>query len=108
MDNSGIENVLSQLRAASATASGTKKLSASEENAASADFGHKFKAAIDQVNATQQAAGKATREFTSGESDKNLHEVMISLQKSNVSFQSMIQMRNKLVQSYQEIMRMQV
>ena len=47
-------------------------------------------------------------QFVSGESNVDLHDVMISLQKANVSFQSMIQVRNKLVTAYQEIMNMQV
>lgn len=108
MNNSGIDNVLSQLHTASITASGTKKLPVSEEDNGTVNFSQKLKSAVDQVNNTQQTAGKLTREFVSGESDKNLHEVMISMQKANISFQTMIQTRNKLVESYQEIMRMQV
>ncbi len=108
MDRSGIDNVLAQINAASVTASGNKKLSASEDGVAAVDFSQTLKAAVDQVNDTQQSAEQMTRDFVSGESDKNLHEVMISLQKANVSFQSMIQVRNKLVTAYQEIMNMQV
>lgn len=108
MDRSGIDDVLAQLNAASATASGNKKLTVSEDEIAGVDFSQTLKAAVDQVNDTQQSAGQMTRDFVSGESDKNLHEVMISLQKANISFQSMIQVRNKLVTAYQEIMNMQV
>lgn len=108
MDKSGIESVLAQLQAASSSASGVNKTVRPEEQTSHVDFGEKLKAAVDQVNDAQQAAGKLTREFVSGETDKNLHEVMISLQKANISFQSMIQVRNKLVTAYQEIMNMQV
>lgn len=107
MDKSGIESILAQLQAASSTAAGPRK-SAQPEETSNVDFGEKLKAAVDQVNNTQQAAGELTRTFVSGETDKNLHEVMISLQKASISFQSMIQVRNKLVTAYQEIMRMQV
>ncbi len=108
MDKSGIESVITQLQAASSMAAGANKSSRPEEQLSHVDFGEKLKAAVDQVNDTQQIAGKLTREFVSGETDKNLHEVMISLQKANISFQSMIQVRNKLVTAYQEIMNMQV
>ena len=108
MDKTGIESILAQLQAASTVASGASKSSRSEEQISNIDFSEKLKAAVDQVNDTQQVAGKLTREFVSGETDKNLHEVMISLQKANISFQSMIQARNKLVTAYQEIMNMQV
>lgn len=107
MDKSGIDNILQQLQAASALASGTKKEVRSDE-IASVDFGDKLKAAIDQVNKTQRTADTLSEQFVSDQSNVDLHEVMISLQKANVSFQSMIQVRNKLVTAYQEIMNMQV
>lgn len=107
MDTPGIENVLQQLQAASALASGTKKQSVADE-ITSVDFSEKLKAAVDQVNNAQLTADKLSMQFVSGESNVDLHEVMISLQKANVSFQSMIQVRNKLVTAYQEIMNMQV
>jgi flagellar hook-basal body complex protein FliE len=108
MDKSGIESVLAQLQAASSTAAGVRKSARPEEQISNVDFGEKLKAAVDQVNNTQQTAGELTKAFVSGETDKNLHEVMISLQKADISFQSMIQVRNKLVTAYQEIMNMQV
>ena len=107
MDRSGIDNILAQLEATSAFASGVKK-QAEVNEAAKVDFGETLKAAVDKVNDTQQAAEQLSREFVNGESNTDLHEVMISLQKANVSFQSMVQVRNKLVTAYQEIMNMQV
>jgi len=107
MDTPGIDNILQQLQAASSLASGAKKQSGVDE-IASVDFSEKLKAAVDQVNNVQQISDKLSMQFVSGESNVDLHEVMISLQKANVSFQSMIQVRNKLVTAYQEIMNMQV
>ena len=107
MDRSGIDNILAQLQATSALASGEKKQGEVSE-AAKVDFSDTLKAAIDKVNDAQQTAGQLSREFVSGESNTDLHEVMVSLQKANVSFQSMVQVRNKLVTAYQEIMNMQV
>lgn len=107
MDKPGIDNILQQLQAASAFASGAKKQSGTNE-VISVNFSEKLKDAVDQVNNAQQAADKLSTEFVSDQSNVDLHEVMISLQKANVSFQSMIQVRNKLVTAYQEIMNMQV
>lgn len=107
MDKTGIDNILQQLQAASALASGVKKQPVNDE-AAGIDFSEKLKAAVDQVNASQKSADKLSEQFVSDQSNVDLHEVMISLQKANVSFQSMVQVRNKLVTAYQEIMNMQV
>ncbi len=46
--------------------------------------------------------------FAAGDGNANLHEVMIALQKANVSFQEMVQVRNKLVSAYQDVMNIQV
>ena len=48
------------------------------------------------------------REFDLNAPNVNLHEVMVSLQKASLSFQTMVQVRNRLVSAYQEIMNMQV
>lgn len=107
MDKSGIDNILQQLQAASALASGAKNIPATEE-IVSVNFNEKLKAAIDQVNNAQQSADRLSEHFVSDQPGVDLHEVMISLQKANISFQSMVQVRNKLVTAYQEIMNMQV
>jgi flagellar hook-basal body complex protein FliE len=49
-----------------------------------------------------------TQEFASGSSNVNLQDVMVNLQKANLSFQQMVQVRNKLVSAYHDIMNMQV
>lgn len=107
MENSGINTILDQLRATSAHASGIKRPEA-ENEAVRVDFSETLKAAVDKTNNLQQAAEQMTRDFVSGESNADLHDVMISLQKANITFQSMVQVRNKLVTAYQEIMNMQV
>lgn len=108
MDKLGIDSVLEQLRTTAALASGSKNSTTVDNEPASVDFSQKLKAAVDQVNEAQQSAGNLSKKFVSGDTNTDLHEVMISLQKANVSFQSMVQVRNKLVTAYQEIMNMQV
>jgi len=105
--SSGINQMLAQLKAASELAAGYHK-SDTATAASQADFGQLLKTAVDQVNDVQQTAAQLSQGFVRGDSDTQLHEVMISLQKANISFQSMIQVRNRLVTAYQEIMNMQV
>lgn len=62
---------------------------------------------IDKVNSSQQASDTAVQQLITGET-KSLHEVMIAMEKANVSFQLLNQTRNKAVEAYQEIMRMPV
>ncbi len=65
----------------------------------------------DSVNAVNDAQSRATelaRAFETGEGNVDLAEVMISLQKANLSFTAMTEVRNKLVSAYQEIMNMPV
>jgi len=62
---------------------------------------------VRQVNDLQIQADKAVERLATGES-KGLHEVMIAMEKSSISFQFLTQVRNKAVEAYHEIMRMQV
>ena len=63
---------------------------------------------VDKVNETQMDSKKLADAFQAGDPNVQVSEVMVALQKSNVSFQAMLQVRNKLVSAYQEIMNMQV
>jgi flagellar hook-basal body complex protein FliE len=62
---------------------------------------------VGEVDGTMKAADAEKAKVLSGEST-NLHQAMISMQEAGVAFSVMVEVRNKLVESYQEIMRMQV
>jgi flagellar hook-basal body complex protein FliE len=62
---------------------------------------------VSEVNAQQQVAGQTVSALQSGQSVP-LHQAVISMEEANVSFQLMVEVRNRLLESYQEIMRMQV
>jgi flagellar hook-basal body complex protein FliE len=64
--------------------------------------------AINHVNATQKHAGSLSTRYTQGDPNIDLPEVMVAMQKSSVSFQAMSQVRNKLLESYKDIMNMPV
>lgn len=104
MDTQGIEQMLSVLRSTAAQASGKP----AESAAGGVDFAQVLKSSIDKVNQTQQQADVMAEKLAAGDTSQNLHEVMIALQTASVSFQEMVQVRNKLVTAYQDVMNIQV
>ena len=66
-----------------------------------------FTRSLQEVEAFQNQAANSTERFLSGESE-DLHTVAIAAQKAELSFEMFLQVRNKVVQAYQEVMRMQV
>jgi len=101
---SNIDQMVNQLRAVAAQASATP----APPETGSQDFAAMLKSAVDEVNSAQMDAKQLTRQFEAGDPDVNLQDVVLSLQKASLSFQTMVQVRNKLVSAYQEIMNMQV
>jgi len=71
------------------------------------EFGNLFTKLVDEVDSTHQAAAAETQKVMLGQTDQ-LHNSMISLQESSLALGMMIEVRNKLVESYQELMRMPV
>ena len=104
MNTSGIDQLLQELNVAAAKASGKEDASAGQ----APEFGEMLKTALDQVNGAQAEATRLQSDFDQGAPNTNLHEVMVSLQKASLSFQTMVQVRNRLVTAYQEIMNMSV
>ena len=74
---------------------------------ASPKFSNFLEGAIAEVSGKMQAADAEKTKLFTGETN-NLHQAMISMQEASVAFSLMVEVRNKLVESYQEIMRMQV
>ncbi|WP_273125538.1 flagellar hook-basal body complex protein FliE [Bacillus weihaiensis] len=70
-------------------------------------FGEILKKSIDQVNTSQIESDKMTEALASGKSVE-LHDVMISSQKASITMLTAIEVRNKAIEAYQEMMRMQV
>ena len=103
-----VDQLLGQMRAAQSLASklGTTPVEGTES--ASTDFASVLKNSLEQVNRAQTQANSLTRAFEVGAPGVELHDVMISLAKANVSFQQMVQVRNRLVSAYHDIMNMQV
>jgi flagellar hook-basal body complex protein FliE len=70
-------------------------------------FGSLFGRLVSDVSAKQSAAGDAVAALQSGQNIP-LHQAVIAMEEASVSFQLMVEVRNKLMEAYQEIMRMQV
>jgi flagellar hook-basal body complex protein FliE len=73
----------------------------------SKSFGQVLEDSLTQVNSLQQQADVAITDLASG-GPTTLHDTMIALEKADLSFRLMMQVRNKIVEAYQEIVRMQV
>lgn len=70
-------------------------------------FSSLLKEKLDKVNDKQITAEKTTEKFVKGE-DVELHEVMLSTQEAKMSLELAVQIRNKLIDAYKEIDRMQI
>jgi flagellar hook-basal body complex protein FliE len=105
VNTQGIDQLLQELNSLSARAAGGQDPAGVD---GAPEFGAALKTALEQANDAQQEAARLQREFDLNAPNVNLHEVMVSLQKASLSFQTMVQVRNRLVSAYQEIMNMQV
>ncbi len=72
-----------------------------------ASFGDLLKASIEQVNTHQAEADRSMKELVSGRT-KNIHETMLTIERADSSLKLAMQVRNKILEAYREIMRMQV
>jgi flagellar hook-basal body complex protein FliE len=70
-------------------------------------FGDLLRQAVGQVNQLQKTADTATQEFSVGRT-QDVASTLIAIEKANIGFQLTMQIRNKLLEAYQEIMRMPV
>jgi flagellar hook-basal body complex protein FliE len=116
IDSGRIEAMIAQLKSAASarpdalapTALAGSATPAVETGAAKVNFADALKSSLDAVSANQEKAGALGKAFQMGDDRVSLSDVMIAGQKSSIEFQATIQVRNKLVQAYHEIMNMQV
>ena len=101
-----MEALIGQMRALAAEAG--SKPPAPGATGPAPDFASALKAAIDGVNQSQHQASATQQQFAAGTGNMSLSDVMLAAQKANLSFQTMLQVRNKLVSAYQDIMNLQV
>lgn len=115
IDSSRIESMLAQLKASTqrpqsdaigglAAMTGIQKT----QSTGKVDFSEALKASLNSVNQRQVEAENLGKSFAMGDDSVSLSDVMIAGQKANISFQATVQVRNKLVSAYHDIMNMQV
>lgn len=74
---------------------------------AAQSFGEMLAKGMEKVNDVQNQADQAVKELIAGR-DKNIHETMLMMEKADMSFRLLMQVRNKVLDAYREVMRMQV
>lgn len=111
IDSSRIQAMMEQLKAAATrpTASPIAPTGVAETGGATkVSFSDALKNSLEAVNATQVKAEELGQAFAAGDDKVALSDVMISMQKASINMQATVQVRNKLVSAYHEIMNMQV
>jgi flagellar hook-basal body complex protein FliE len=106
MTEMNVNQLLAQMRSMADVAKGAQVNPATETE--TVNFSDVLKSSIDKVNDAQMTAGQLSEAFQKGDPNVALSDVMISMQKASVSFQAMLQVRNKLVNAYTDIMNMPV
>jgi flagellar hook-basal body complex protein FliE len=106
----GIEfnRLMLEMRSLQADAMARAKPVATTPEPGAPSFSELLGQAVGKVSQTQQAASQLATAFEMGTGGVDLSDVMIASQKASVSFQAVTQVRNKLVQAYQDIMQMPV
>ena len=86
---------------------GLPNLQPDARTAPGASFTETLVQAVGKVDALQKEAGKSMKGLAGGD-DVSMHHAMIAMEKADLSFRLLLQMRNKVMNAYQQIMRMQI
>lgn len=110
MNTIDVNSVLAQIRSLSTQAQGSARIEAPGAQAVQGSqqggFGDLVGKAINQVNDQQQQVAKLQNAFEVGDPSVDLSTVMLASAKAQVSFRAMAEVRNRLVNAYQEVMNM--
>ncbi len=100
------EQLLGQIRSLASNLQPPEAAAAGKPD--SPDFNQMLERSLNSVSEMQQQASELKVAFVNGSTDASLAEVMIAAQKADLSFRAVTEVRNKLVQAYQDIMNMPV
>jgi flagellar hook-basal body complex protein FliE len=105
-----IQQVLAEMRALQARAAGTPAdIAAPGAQATGApDFASLMKDSVDRIAAMQNQASALASAYETGDKGVDLAKVMLEVQKADLAFRAMTQVRNKLVDAYTQVMNMSV
>jgi flagellar hook-basal body complex protein FliE len=109
MDPVGMQQLVNALNAArEALGAGLHARAPQAAPVQKADFAQLLKASLDRVDASQSKANTLMQQFQLGDPKVSLEETMVAMQKANLEFQEIVQIRNRVVSAYHDIMNMQV
>lgn len=108
MSQIDINGLLAQMRTLAAQSGIAPAGPASAPAAGGVDFGQMLKQTIDHVDASSKTAMQLTDSFARGEPGTDLPQVMVAMQKADLSFRAMNEVRNRLVEAYRDVMNMQM
>ncbi len=103
--------LLTQMRAMQTEAQQQVAPAANQQNAGNdpkVDFGNVMQNAVNSVNELQQTSGDMKTAFEMGDPNVTLADTMIASQKAGVAFEATVQVRNKMIEAYQTVMRMSI
>jgi flagellar hook-basal body complex protein FliE len=99
---------LDVMKAASSNNNNSNTNSNSNGNSAGGNFSGIIKSAIDNVNQTSKIAAKMTAAVEAGDRSVSVVDTMVALQKARIQSQALMQVRNKVLSAYKDIMNMPV
>jgi flagellar hook-basal body complex protein FliE len=106
---SPLMSALAQMQSmATQAAAGTDPAQTASGAATGGEFAAALKASLDKISDDQQKAVGESQAFELGSNNVSLNDVMVDMQKANVGFQFGLQVRNKLVSAYTDLMQIQV
>jgi flagellar hook-basal body complex protein FliE len=106
---SPLTSALAQMQSMAAQAAGGTTAGDGSSGAATAgEFAAALKASLDKISGDQQKAVGESQAFELGSNNVSINDVMVDMQKANVGFQFGLQVRNKLVSAYTDLMQIQV
>lgn len=110
INTANIQSVIEQMRSV-VNQAGTDKLKLAQDaqdTVQAPGFADAFKAQLNEIQSSQQQARDLGQRFSLGDDSVNLSDVMMAGQKASIQLQTAIQVRNKLVSVYHDIMNMQI
>ena len=107
MNTIDVNSVLTQIRALRAqTGAAAAPLDSASAPAANTGFAHLLQQSLDAVNGAQGKAVKLQESFELGDPKADLASVMLATSKAQVSFRALVEVRNRVVSAYQDVMNM--
>lgn len=107
VNTTAIDSLLAQMRVAKAAAAGLRE-PAQTEQPGKLNFAEVLKSSLDGIAQSQAHSDSMQKAFVMGDERASLSDTMIAMQKASINFQAAVQVRNKVVQAYNDIMNMQV